>query len=114
MSSWKNALRRLENLKYPFLILLLGAILMMKPGSAAAGRTEPEDPDLQTVLSCTQGVGEARVILSEHGVVVVCSGADDPQVSLEILQAVGAYTGFGSDRIKILKMADIVEGGKGK
>ena len=115
MSSWKETLAKVENLKFPLLILLAGAILMMIPGKPAGDATAGEEPpSLQTILSCTQGVGEAKVILSEHGVVVVCEGADDPRVCLEILRAVGANTGFGSDRISILKMAEVDEGGKGK
>ena len=53
-----------------------------------------------------EGVGEAQVIISDNGVVVVCRGAENAAVRLDIIRAISAYTGFGSDRITILKLAD--------
>lgn len=38
------------------------------------------------------------------GAVVVCQGADRPQVQLAIVQAVANVTGLGADRISVLKM----------
>ena len=35
---------------------------------------------------------------------VVCEGAGSARVRLDIVNAVSAYTGFGSDRIKVLGM----------
>ena len=64
------------------------------------------DEPLKTVLSCTNGVGRAEVIASECGVVVVCDGAEDAKVRLDIIRAVSSYTGFASDKITILKMTD--------
>ena len=58
------------------------------------------------MLSCTNGVGRAEVIASECGVVVVCDGAEDAKVRLDIIRAVSSYTGFASDKITILKMTD--------
>ena len=46
------------------------------------------------------------MIVSENGVVVVCRGAEDAKVRLDIIRAIGSYTGFGSDKITVLKMAD--------
>jgi len=37
-------------------------------------------------------------------VVVVCEGADSAAVRLRVTEAAAAYTGFGSDRITVLKM----------
>lgn len=112
MSEWKKKLQALSVWKYPILVLLVGALLMLLPGSQkSAGEEEGTDPALQQVLHCTQGVGEVRVIVSEQGAVVVCEGADQAAVRLAILRAVNAYTGFGSDRITVLKMAQADEGG---
>ncbi len=61
---------------------------------------------MQEILSNTRGVGRAMVLISEKGVVVACTGAEDPQVKLDIIRAIGSYTGFGSDRITVLKLAD--------
>jgi stage III sporulation protein AG len=38
------------------------------------------------------------------GAVVVCEGADNPQVKLSIIDAVGKLTGLGSDKISVIKM----------
>lgn len=38
------------------------------------------------------------------GAIVLCQGADDPVVRLEITQAVGKITGLSTDRICVLKM----------
>ena len=51
----------------------------------------------------TQGVGEAYVLVSDSGVVVVCDGADNAAVRLEIVTAVRTYTGYGADQITVLK-----------
>ncbi len=38
------------------------------------------------------------------GALVICQGADDPAVKLDILNAVSALTGLGTDRITVVKM----------
>jgi stage III sporulation protein AG len=39
-----------------------------------------------------------------RGAVVVCQGADDPLVQLQVIEAVGKLTGLRSDRISVLRM----------
>lgn len=39
-----------------------------------------------------------------QGAIVVCQGANDPQVKLAIVNAVSKATGLGTDRISVLKM----------
>ena len=39
-----------------------------------------------------------------QGAIVVCQGAEDPVVRLQIAQAVSRITGLGTDRISVLKM----------
>lgn len=39
-----------------------------------------------------------------RGAVIVCQGADNPQVRLAIVEAVSKSTGLGADRITVLKM----------
>ncbi|MBR0199382.1 MAG: hypothetical protein IJQ42_04340 [Oscillospiraceae bacterium] len=97
----------LEKLKLPLLVLFLGVFLMLLP-SGAKDTELPDDPGdrMQEILSHTRGVGRAMVLISEKGVVIACTGADDPQVRLDIIRAIGSYTGFGSDRITVLKLAD--------
>lgn len=39
-----------------------------------------------------------------QGALIVCQGADDPQVRLAIAEAVSGLTGLGTDKITIVKM----------
>jgi hypothetical protein len=107
MIDGKSLLTKLEKFKYPALILAIGLFLLLLPGSSAK-KEESQDPNalLQDVLSHTEGVGEAKVLISDSGVVVICRGAENPKVRLDIIRAVISYTGFGSDKITVLKMSD--------
>lgn len=61
----------------------------------------------QEVVTVGRGSGEQEVVTlqtvspSFRGAVVVCPGGDDPQVRLELIQAVTALTGLGADRIAV-------------
>ncbi|MDD6089369.1 MAG: hypothetical protein SO014_03590 [Candidatus Limivicinus sp.] len=104
---FKNRTAALERFKYPILILIAGVLLMLLPGPGEGKSTELSGDELVAhILSSSDGVGEAKVLISDSGVVVVCTGADDASVRLDIIRAVGSYTGFGADKITILKMAD--------
>ena len=92
-------------MKWPLLVLAVGLLILLLPGGKRESVPESADGELARILSRVEGVGEAQVLLSEHGVVVVCEGADSAAVKMEILRAVGSYTGFGADRITILKSA---------
>ena len=106
---WKNKLlSAIKRYQAPLLVLLLGLLLMLFP-SGENRRSDPAAEDRESLaglLSCTRVVGESHVLLSENGVVVVCAGAENASVRLDIIRAVGSYTGFSSDRITILKLAD--------
>lgn len=39
-----------------------------------------------------------------QGAIVVCKGADDPQVRLSVVEAVRSATGLGADKITVVKM----------
>ncbi len=107
MAEGKNHWPWMGKLKIPALIFLVGLFLLLLPSGGGDKSTErKEDLLLQELLTQTQGVGEARVLISDSGVVVVCRGASDPAVRLDIIRAVGAYTGFGADKITVLKLAD--------
>ena len=107
MSEIKNAAEKLERFKYPLLILIIGLFLMLLPSRPdKTGCADDGDAVFQQILSSTEGVGDAKVIVSENGVVVVCRGGDNAAVRLEIIKAIGSYTGFGSDKITVLKMAE--------
>ena len=106
MNKEENTIRiAIEKWKYPILILLVGLLLMLIPTAKEQALPAADaQAALAGVLANTQGVGEARVLISEHGVVVVCAGASNASVRLDIIRAVGSYTGFGSDKITILKL----------
>ena len=97
------------------LILVLGVALMLLPsggstgGSAGRADFSGEEEKLAQVVSRIEGAGECSVLFREEtaeekgGAVIVCPGADSASVRLRITEAVGTYTGLGSDRITILK-----------
>lgn len=103
--SWTELWRKIEKWKYPLLILLVGLLLMLLPASDKQGPTEPGAQEaLAELLSRVQGVGEARVLITDSGVVAACTGASSASVRLDMIRAISAYTGFGSDKIMILKL----------
>ena len=69
----KEMLEKLKAYRFPLLILLLGAALMLLPSGSA--RAPEKEASLGEALSLTQGVGEAYVLISDSGVIVVCEGA---------------------------------------
>lgn len=95
----------LEKWKYPLIMLAVGVLVMLLPFPSAGGE-KTADRELGELLSHAQGVGSTYVILSDNGVVVVCDGADRADVRLDVINAVSDYTGFGSDRITVLKNKD--------
>ena len=99
-------MEKLDKFKYPLVVLAIGVVLMLLPGDSSPAAGTSEEEPMALLLSSTQGVGESRVLISENGVVVVCQGAENARVRLDIIQAVSSYTGFTSDKITILKMAD--------
>lgn len=111
------AMRVLARNKYVIAVLLLGLVLMLLPhgrseDAAAGGDTlaatgvslSEENERLAEVLTQISGVGRAQVLLSGNGAVIVCDGADSAAVRLYVTDAVTAYTGFGSDKISVMKM----------
>ena len=99
----EEILKKLDQIKIPLLVLAVGLLLLLMPSGSKKEAEKDPDSDLQSILSSARGIGQAQVLISENGVVIVCDGADDAAVKLDILRAVGSYTGFGSDKITILK-----------
>ena len=111
--------------KYVWLVLALGLFLLLLPGRTAQSTPEAvperaagvgdalpssgipldtESERLAALLSEIKGVGDASVLLSGSGAVVVCSGGDSPTARYLVTNAVSAYTGLGSDKITVMKM----------
>ena len=92
--------------KYPLIVLIVGLLLLSIPtGSTKSSTNGGENGDeqrLSAVLESSKGVGNAYVLISEHGAVVVCDGAADPEVKLRVVKCVEAYTGLGCDEIQVL------------
>ena len=64
---------------------------LLQPAAAFLGRRIHEAVELRTVSP------------QYLGAVVVCDGADAPQVQLAVTQAVAQFTGLSTDRISVLK-----------
>lgn len=107
--------KQIDKYKYPLLALLLGLVIMLIPigkssSEPSGGASADEEIRLETVLQRCEGVGETKALISENGAVIVCQGAEDPEVRLAIIKAVEAFTGFSSDRIQVLKTAQNMGG----
>ncbi|MCD8359005.1 MAG: hypothetical protein LUC06_07410 [Oscillospiraceae bacterium] len=122
-----RVMKALGKNKYVLLVLALGLLLLLLPRTATEDGTaegaavtfstgegndldtsgiplDTESVRLAALLSQIEGVGEATVLLSAAGAVVVCAGAESPSVRLNVTNAVSAYTGLGSDKITVMKL----------
>ena len=112
--------------KYVWLVLALGLALILLPGRSAEKAADyaaehsaagvgdalqssgipldTESERLAALLGEIAGVGDASVLLSGSGAVVVCTGGDSPTARYLVTNAVSAYTGLGSDKITVMKM----------
>lgn len=94
--------------RYVLLAAAAGLILLLWPSGGtdtpdmSAGGAE--EARLASLLEAMEGVGHARVLLSENGAAVVCQGADSAAVRLDVTEAMRCYTGLRTDRIVIFKM----------
>lgn len=107
MGDWKAWIKKLEIYKYPLLIILIGVFLLLPMREEKTKAAVTVEKALEEVLADSSGVGKIRVLVSEKGAVVVCEGAANASVRLDILQAIGSYTGLGSDKITILRMSSL-------
>lgn len=70
---------------------------------------EGESRSEQSPLKLHRGSGTEDVVVTQQeypiyqGAVVVCQGADDPQVCLAVTEAVCALTGLRSDKVSVIK-----------
>lgn len=102
----KKMLDGLAKYKYPLIVLIVGLVLLLIPSgstkSSSDGVSNDDEQRLAAILESSRGVGNANVLISEHGAVVVCDGAADPEVKLSVIKSVEAYTGLGCDEIQVL------------
>ncbi len=102
----KKMLDGLAKYKYPLIVLIVGLVLLLIPSGSTKSSSDSVSNDdeqrLAAILESSRGVGNASVLISEHGAVVVCDGAADPEVKLSVIKSVEAYTGLGCDEIQVL------------
>ena len=70
--------------------------------------SERETEQVKEILVLDKDGGEEVVLIGQNyptfqGALVVCPGGDDPQVRLQITQALSALTGLGAGRITVCK-----------
>ena len=126
------AVKALSKNRYVLLILCVGLGLLLLPRRASGTEKDVRQADasgmpmaasgipvdtectrISALLRTVRGIGDAEVLLSAQGCVVVCEGADSAAVRLDVTNAVAAYTGLGSDKICVMKMMKI-SGGNAK
>lgn len=71
--------------------------------------TDGDSAREDTVIITASDRGEGGLIVRKdppkyQGAIIVCDGADDAFVCLQIVEAVSRATGLGADRISVLKM----------
>ena len=81
------------------------SVLLAVEGSASRELAESGEETLVISGGGTEKVVELFFMNPQYlGAVIVCEGAGNSLVQLEITQAVKAFTGLGSDRIRIIQM----------
>ncbi len=83
----------------------MGCILLSEtmPERASPENTAMESR-LTELLSRMEGVGEAQVLVTEEGAVIVCTGGDSPAVQERVLRAACTACGFPSNQVYIAKL----------
>lgn len=106
MGKLKEILARADGMKLAVLAVFAGLCLLLLPSQSDRRDTAElsEQAQMQQLLSEMQGVGDVRLMLSELGAVIVCEGADDAAVRLDICRAVQCYTGLGADRVRVFML----------
>lgn len=106
----ENALSQVEGAGKVTVVLTVkssGRQILAQDGTASEKDGAVESAVTTVVVSKGSGVEEAvplqQLSPEYQGALVVCSGGGDPSVRLEIVKAVSALTGLGSDRISVCK-----------
>lgn len=69
--------------------------------------TENITKDVITITDANRNqicVIKQKIPATYSGAIIVCTGADNPVIKLEIVSAVSKVTGLGADKISVLKM----------
>ena len=90
------------------LTLKSGNTLQLAQNNNSSERENEKKQDSE-VIKLNRGSGTQEVVVTQEtypiylGAVVVCDGADDPNVCLAVTEAVSVLTGLSSDKITIAK-----------
>ena len=84
-------------------------LLTVAEGERFVYQTDESSTSIDTVIVSDENRVESGLICqvippTYRGAIVVCQGADRPEVQLKVVEAVSKVTGLGSDRITVLKM----------
>ena len=87
----------------------VSVMLTMRTGISTVYQTDDSDTRQDTVIITDEN--RTQTGLAKHieypeyrGALIVCQGADNVQVRLNIMEAVSRITGLGMDKISVLKM----------
>ena len=84
-------------------------LLTVAEGERFVYQTDESGASIDTVIISDENRVESGLICqvippTYRGAIVVCQGADRPEVQLRVVEAVSKVTGLGADRIVVLKM----------
>lgn len=106
----EDALSRMEGVGQARVVLTLrsGPGQVLAQDTKLTARETQSESSRSTVLMSRGSGCEEPVVVQQlspqyQGALVVCSGGDDPSVRLRVVEAVGALTGLGADRISVSK-----------
>ena len=91
------------------LTVATGEQILYQTDEERSESTDSTSLRLETVIITSDQKNEAGLIKQTiaptyKGAIVICQGADDPSVCLQIVSAVSKATGLGADKISVLKM----------
>ncbi len=91
------------------LTVAAGEEILFQTDNDIANNGDSDNSRLSTVIitdadRCENGLIRQVIPARYQGAIVVCHGADDSSVRLEIVEAVARVTGLGTNRISVLKM----------
>lgn len=75
--------------------------------STIGNNSEANNKKIVTVTDAQrnqQGLIKQVIPATYKGAIIICQGADDPAVRLNLINAVSKLTGLGADKISVLKM----------
>ncbi len=81
----------------------------LRDGGGGAGTSYEKDSDSRPMVLSSDSGGEVPLTIKEYypefrGALVVCDGADNPNIMLAITEAIRSLTGITSDNITVIKM----------